>query len=183
MSQSSDIDYLKRRITEAVAAVTCDMLRRVWEELDYRFDIFCVIRGGSHRVLVSRENNFEISPFSLYITRRYMFSGTCKINFESVYFFLNNPVFSDSSSIHVLPNFITVLKERGMKGVRQDGYIHGSFSSIFVFIYCKLILFIVDRGSEHQSRKLCYCQNWSMTREIINTHKILENWKRQLARP
>jgi hypothetical protein len=24
---------LKRRITEVVAAVTCDMLRRVWEEL------------------------------------------------------------------------------------------------------------------------------------------------------
>jgi hypothetical protein len=39
ISQSSDIDYLKRCITEAVAAVTCDMLRRVWEELDYRFDI------------------------------------------------------------------------------------------------------------------------------------------------
>jgi hypothetical protein len=29
-SQSSDIDDLKPRITEAVAAVTCDMLRRVW---------------------------------------------------------------------------------------------------------------------------------------------------------
>jgi hypothetical protein len=27
--QSSDIDDLKRRITEAVAAITCDMLRRV----------------------------------------------------------------------------------------------------------------------------------------------------------
>jgi hypothetical protein len=42
ISQSSDIDDLKRRITEAVAAVTCDMLRRVWEELDYQFDIFRV---------------------------------------------------------------------------------------------------------------------------------------------
>jgi hypothetical protein len=39
ISQSSDIDDLKRRITEAVAAVTCDVLRRVWEELDYRFDL------------------------------------------------------------------------------------------------------------------------------------------------
>jgi hypothetical protein len=37
--KSSNIDDLKRRITEAVAAVTCDVLRRVWEELDYRFDI------------------------------------------------------------------------------------------------------------------------------------------------
>jgi hypothetical protein len=27
----TDIDDLKQRITEAVAAVTCDMLRRVWE--------------------------------------------------------------------------------------------------------------------------------------------------------
>jgi hypothetical protein len=45
MSQSSDIDYLKRRVTEAVAAVTCDMLRRVSEELDYRFDICRVTRG------------------------------------------------------------------------------------------------------------------------------------------
>jgi hypothetical protein len=45
-SQSSDIDDLKRRITEAVAAVTCDMLRRVWEELDYRSDICCVTHGA-----------------------------------------------------------------------------------------------------------------------------------------
>jgi hypothetical protein len=29
-SLSSNVDDLKRRITEAVAAVTCDMLRRVW---------------------------------------------------------------------------------------------------------------------------------------------------------
>jgi hypothetical protein len=46
ISQSSDIDYLKRRITHAVAAVTCDMLRRVWEELEYRFDICRVTRGA-----------------------------------------------------------------------------------------------------------------------------------------
>jgi hypothetical protein len=41
-----DIDYLKRRVTEAVAAVTCDMLRRVWKQLDYRFDICRVTRGA-----------------------------------------------------------------------------------------------------------------------------------------
>jgi hypothetical protein len=46
ISQSFDIDDLKRRITEPVAAVTCDMLRRVWEELDYRFDICRVTRGA-----------------------------------------------------------------------------------------------------------------------------------------
>jgi hypothetical protein len=46
-SLSPDVDDLKRRITEAVAAVTCDMLRRVWEELDYRFDI-CRVTRGTH---------------------------------------------------------------------------------------------------------------------------------------
>jgi hypothetical protein len=46
ISQSSDIDDLKRRITESVAAIPCDMLRRVWEELDYRFDICRVTRGA-----------------------------------------------------------------------------------------------------------------------------------------
>jgi hypothetical protein len=46
ISQSFNIDDLKRRITEAVVAVTCDMLRRVWEELDYRFYICRVTRGA-----------------------------------------------------------------------------------------------------------------------------------------
>jgi hypothetical protein len=46
ISQRSDIDDLKWGINEAVAAVTCDMLRRVWEELDYRFDICRVTRGA-----------------------------------------------------------------------------------------------------------------------------------------
>jgi hypothetical protein len=45
-SLSSDIDDLKRRITEAVAAVTCDMLRRVWEGVDYRLYICRVTRGA-----------------------------------------------------------------------------------------------------------------------------------------
>jgi hypothetical protein len=47
---------------------------------------------GSHRVLVRCENNFGSSPLSLYIARRHMFNSTCKINFENVYLFLNNPV-------------------------------------------------------------------------------------------
>jgi hypothetical protein len=46
ISRSSDIDDLKRCITEAVAVVTCNMLRRVWEELDYRFYICRVTRGA-----------------------------------------------------------------------------------------------------------------------------------------
>jgi hypothetical protein len=47
ISLSSDIYDLKRRITEAVAAVTFDKLRRVWEELDYRFDT-CRVTCGAH---------------------------------------------------------------------------------------------------------------------------------------
>jgi hypothetical protein len=47
---------------------------------------------GSHRVLVRCENNFESSPFSLYIERRHMFNRLVKLVFESVYFFLNSPV-------------------------------------------------------------------------------------------
>jgi hypothetical protein len=43
---STDIDDLKRRITVSVAAVTCDMLRRVWEEVFYRFDVCSVTRGA-----------------------------------------------------------------------------------------------------------------------------------------
>jgi hypothetical protein len=81
ISQSADIDDLKRRITEAVAAVTCDMLRRVWEELDYRFDICRVTRGAHIECFLRCENNFESSPFSLYIARRHMFNITYKINF------------------------------------------------------------------------------------------------------
>jgi hypothetical protein len=81
ISQSSDIDDLKRCITEAVAAVTCDMLRRVWKELDYQFDI-CRVTWGSHRVLIRCENNFESSPLILYIARHHMFNSTCKIHFR-----------------------------------------------------------------------------------------------------
>jgi tRNA(Ile2) C34 agmatinyltransferase TiaS len=48
ISQSSHIDDLKQGITEAVAAVTCDMLQRVWEMLEYRSDICCTHMWGSH---------------------------------------------------------------------------------------------------------------------------------------
>jgi hypothetical protein len=37
-------------------------------------------KWDSHEVLVRCENNFESSPFSLYIARRHMFNSTCKIN-------------------------------------------------------------------------------------------------------
>jgi hypothetical protein len=64
-----------------VAAVTCDMLQRVWEELDYQSDICRITHGASHRVLVRCENKFESSPFSLYIACHHMFNSTSKINF------------------------------------------------------------------------------------------------------
>ena len=38
---------LKQRITIALETVTQDMLHRVWEELDYRLDVFRVT-GGAH---------------------------------------------------------------------------------------------------------------------------------------
>jgi hypothetical protein len=36
---------------------------------------------GSHRVFVRCENNFESSPFSLYIAHHHIFNSTCKIHF------------------------------------------------------------------------------------------------------
>jgi hypothetical protein len=47
----------------------------------------------SHRVLVRCENNFESSPFILYVAHRHMYNSTCKINFwKCILPFLNNPV-------------------------------------------------------------------------------------------
>jgi hypothetical protein len=31
---------------QAVTAIDCQMLQRVWQELDYRIDICCVTKGG-----------------------------------------------------------------------------------------------------------------------------------------
>jgi hypothetical protein len=44
---SVSVNDLKKRITTAVASVEKDMLRRVWNELDYRIDI-CHVTKGSH---------------------------------------------------------------------------------------------------------------------------------------
>jgi hypothetical protein len=38
-------------------------------------------KWGSHRVLIRCENNFESSPFSLYVAHRHMFNSTCEIIF------------------------------------------------------------------------------------------------------
>jgi hypothetical protein len=42
-----DIDELKRRISEAAASVTADMLERVWQEMEYRIDV-CRVTKGAH---------------------------------------------------------------------------------------------------------------------------------------
>jgi hypothetical protein len=41
-----DLPQLRQRIVEAVAAIDCQMLQRVWQELDYRIDICHVTKGG-----------------------------------------------------------------------------------------------------------------------------------------
>jgi hypothetical protein len=41
-----DLPQLRQRIVEAVAAIDCQMLQRVWQELDYRIDICRVTKGG-----------------------------------------------------------------------------------------------------------------------------------------
>ena len=42
-----DVDKLKARKTEAVAAIDNEMLERVWQELDYRFDV-CRVTNSAH---------------------------------------------------------------------------------------------------------------------------------------
>jgi hypothetical protein len=42
-----DIDELKRRISEAAASVTADMLERVCQEMEYRIDV-CRVAKGAH---------------------------------------------------------------------------------------------------------------------------------------
>jgi hypothetical protein len=41
-----DLPQLRRRIVDTVAAVDCQMVQRVSQELDYRIDICHIIKGG-----------------------------------------------------------------------------------------------------------------------------------------
>jgi hypothetical protein len=41
-----DLPQLRRRIVETVAAIDHQMLQRVWQELDYRFDICRITMFG-----------------------------------------------------------------------------------------------------------------------------------------
>jgi hypothetical protein len=43
----TDIDELKLRITAAIKTIDRNMLKRVWDELDYRLDI-CWVKNGAH---------------------------------------------------------------------------------------------------------------------------------------
>ncbi|KAJ4434447.1 hypothetical protein ANN_23009 [Periplaneta americana] len=54
-----DLEELKTRIREAAATVTEDMLKRVWEEFDYRLDICRVTRGSHIEYLHERAFNTE----------------------------------------------------------------------------------------------------------------------------
>ena len=41
-----DILTLRRRITDAIATMTQDMLRRTWQEIEYRLDILRATNGS-----------------------------------------------------------------------------------------------------------------------------------------
>ena len=42
----ADLQDLRIRITAAVALVDCDMLTRVWNEMDYRIYVCRITKGG-----------------------------------------------------------------------------------------------------------------------------------------
>jgi hypothetical protein len=41
-----DLPQLQQRIVEAVAAIGCETLQRVWQEFDYRIDVCRFTKGG-----------------------------------------------------------------------------------------------------------------------------------------
>jgi len=42
----ANLQDLRNRITAAVALVDRDMLTRVWNEMDYRIDVYRITKGG-----------------------------------------------------------------------------------------------------------------------------------------
>jgi hypothetical protein len=50
-TRSSSLDDLKQRITTATTEVDEDMLTRVWQEFDYRVDIYRVAKGADNEHL------------------------------------------------------------------------------------------------------------------------------------
>jgi hypothetical protein len=57
-----DLPQLRQRIVEAVAAIDRQILKRVWQELDYRIDICRVTRGGHIEHLERRTETWSVSP-------------------------------------------------------------------------------------------------------------------------
>jgi hypothetical protein len=57
-----DLPQLGRRMVEAVATSDCQMLQRVWQELDYRIDICHVTKGGHIEHLQGRTESWSVSP-------------------------------------------------------------------------------------------------------------------------
>jgi hypothetical protein len=57
-----DLPQLRQRIVEAVATINGQMLQLVWQELDYRFDICCVTRGGHIEHLWGTTETLSVSP-------------------------------------------------------------------------------------------------------------------------
>jgi hypothetical protein len=45
-SPLASVPDLKNRITAVVETITPDMLLRMWQELDYRLDVYCVTKGA-----------------------------------------------------------------------------------------------------------------------------------------
>jgi hypothetical protein len=41
-----DLPKLRRRIIAAISSIDCEMLRRVWAEIDYRLDVCHITKGG-----------------------------------------------------------------------------------------------------------------------------------------
>jgi len=56
-----DLPQLQQRIVEVVAAIDRLMLQRVWQELDYRIDIYRVTKGGHIKHLYGKTETWSIS--------------------------------------------------------------------------------------------------------------------------
>jgi hypothetical protein len=56
-----DLAELKARFIAAVKNIDAPILTRVWQELEYRIDVCCVIRGAhiEHSLLSKKENLFS----------------------------------------------------------------------------------------------------------------------------
>jgi len=47
----TSLEDLRARITEEVATTNVDMIHRIWEEIAYRWDLYCVTRGNHNEQL------------------------------------------------------------------------------------------------------------------------------------